>query len=198
VLTVIFSSYPDYSGNSKTLYEYMHKTYGNSISLIWVVFEKTSISLFESNKIPYVLYKHNNFEETMNQTKIIFDTHGRLLNDKKEEQIYINLWHGFGPKKMGYLLPAANFASQDKNFFEMNRRKTDYVITSSGFSTLIASSRFNFNAQRILPLGMARCDELITSNGKELLQKLTNTNLKNFKKILLYLPTFRNGIRKKK
>ena len=194
-VNLLFSSFPDYSGNPKALYEYINKNYSKSFNSFWVFYSKETISIIKSHNlnINYVLFGTDEYYSLMKKINIIFDTNGGILNDKNENQIYINLWHGSSPKKKGYLLNKENFAPQDEDYYKNMHIKTDYVIVPSEFSRLVFSSAFDINIQRVIALGYCRDDYLYTSNGKKLLKKLTNIDIDKFDKILCYLPTFRTG-----
>ena len=66
--------------------------------------------------------------------------------EKKQNQIYINHWHGFWSKKIGYLLYAPNLAPQDIEYFYKSQNKTDFIIVPSEFAQLTFSSIFINNS----------------------------------------------------
>ena len=192
-VNILFSSFPDYSGNPKALYEYILNTYPDKFNMYWVIYEEESKSNLENKNVNYVLFKSEKYQDIMEKTNIIFDTNGFLLSEKKEGQLYINMWHGSSPKKKGYLLPAENFAEQDEEYYKQARQKIDFLLVPSEFSKLIFASVFNINPQRVLPLGYPRDEYLIKSDGIGNLKKITEVEIEKFNKIIFYLPTFRNG-----
>lgn len=192
-INILFSSYPDFSGNPKSLYEYIKNNYPNKFNLFWVIYSDEFKEILSNLNINFVFFKSQEYEKLICNIDLIFDTNGFLLSEKKENQIYVNLWHGSSPKKKGYLLPKENFAEQDYEYYKLAQRKTDFLIVPSEFSKLIFSSVFNINAQKVLPLGYPRDEYLINSNGLANLQKFTDLDLKKFNKIIFYLPTFRSG-----
>lgn len=192
-VNILFSSFPDFSGNPKALYEYILNTYPDKFNLYWVIYDEKSKSNLENKNINSVIFKSDRYKEIISKINIIFDTNGELLPEKREGQLYINMWHGSSPKKKGYLLPVENFAEQDEEYYKQARRKIDFLLVPSEFSKLIFSSVFNMNPQRVLPLGYPRDEYLLKADGNANLQKLTEIALKKFNKIIFYLPTFRNG-----
>lgn len=192
-VNILFSSFPDFSGNPKALYEYILNTYPDKFNLYWVIYHEESTDILKKLNINFVLYKSEEFYELNNKINIIFDTNGELYPSKSKEQIYVNMWHGSSPKKKGYLLPPQNFAQQDTEYYKMARRKTDFLLVPSEFSKLIFSSVFNINSQRVIPLGYPRDEYLLKSDGLSNLHQFTKLDLKKFNKIIFYLPTFRNG-----
>ena len=196
-VNILFSSFPDFSGNPKALYEYILKTYPDKFNLYWVIYDEKSKNNLENKNINFVMFKSETYKETISKIDIIFDTNGELLPDKLEGQLYINMWHGSSPKKKGYLLPVENFAEQDEEYYKQARQKTDFLLVPSEFSKLIFSSVFNMNPQRVLPLGYPRDEYLLNTDGNTNLQKLAEIDLKKFSKIIFYLPTFRKGCNRK-
>lgn len=193
-IIILFSSFPDFSGNAKALYEYMAKFYKNKMKLLWVIYDKESILSLKKYDIKFVLYGTQQFYELIKMAKVIFDTHNLLLNDKINGQFYINLLHGVGPKKKGYLLKNHQLALQDRKYNYLSSTKVDYIIVPSEICRIIYNAVFNYDIDRILPLGMPRCDYLFSANGKRNLQILLRVDVFKFEKILIYLPTFRQGI----
>ena len=41
-INILFSSFPDFSGNPKALYEYIAKNYSEKFELIWVIYNEDS------------------------------------------------------------------------------------------------------------------------------------------------------------
>lgn len=191
---ILFSSFPDFSGNAKALYEYMIKSYKNKMRLSWVIYDKKSIPFLKELDIDFVLYGTKSFYKLIEITNMIFDTHNLLLNDKKEGQFYVNIIHGSGPKKTGYLLNDHQLAVQDKKYNYLTSTRVDYTVVPSEICRIIYSASFNYDITRILPLGMSRCDYLFSTDGKNNLKTILNCDVLKFKKIIMYLPTFRKGI----
>ena len=121
-VNILFSSFPDFSGNPKALYEYILNTYPDKFNLYWVIYDEKSKSNFEDKNINFVMFKSDMYKEIISKINIIFDTNGELLPEKREGQLYINMWHGSSPKKKGYLLPVENFAEQDEEYYKQVRR----------------------------------------------------------------------------
>ena len=195
-VSILFSSFPDYSGNPKALFEYIDKNYKKDFNNYWVFYSENTVEILKGHdlSINYVLFGTDQYYDLMKKINIIFDTNGGMLNDKTDSQIYVNLWHGASPKKKGYLLNKENFAPQDEEYYKKMHIKADYVFVPSEFSRLVFSSAFDINIQRINSFGYCRDEYLLSSNGKEILKKITNIDIDKFDKILCYLPTFRTGL----
>lgn len=192
-INVLFESSPDYSNNAKALFEYMNDHYKDKINLYWV-FNDNEIYLKYKDKLNCVLYNSKDFKKLFPKINIIFTTHGQLIEEKLSNQIYVNLWHGIGMKKLGHFLSRNNFAPQDQKFYDDLQSKMDYIIVPSKFWQMLFSVMFNFDYNRILPIGYPKLDPIVKANGKENLKKVLNTNISKYKKIIYYMPTFRNGL----
>lgn len=190
---IIFASHPDYSGSTKALYEYMKK-HSKNMSLTWVIYDSTNSDLLKNNNIDHVLYGSNEFNEVFDKTDIVFFDHDELITNKKENQIYIYLGHGFSCKKFGYFLDGKNLAEGDKKYLELMKGNTDYMICASELWKMIYKIAFDFDYDRILPLGFPRTDYIYSKKSREKLELILNMNTKEFSKIIMYLPTFRSGL----
>lgn len=191
-LNILFQSSPNYSGNSKIMYDYIKEKYKNKVNLYWAIGSRIDYDRLK-DKLNCVMYGSTEMIDLMDTIDVIFTTHGQLREYKKEGQIYINLWHGIGMKKLGYMLQQKNLAPQDQRYLEQLQMKTDYIIVPSKFWQLIFCAIFSVNYNQILPIGCPKLDPLVKTNGKDNLEKILNMNLSHYKKIIYYMPTFRKG-----
>lgn len=193
---ILFYSSPNYSGHAKALYNYINNNYKNKFNLYWVI-DKDDDYLRLKNELNCLKYNSSTFNKEFKKMNVIFTTHGQLINETSDKQIYVNLWHGIGPKKTGYLLEEKNLAPQDKDFLFNLRRTTDYIICPSYFWQMVYSEKFKTSANRILPIGYPKLDEIVYSNGTENLNKILNIDVKKYNKIIFYTPTFKKGLGRK-
>lgn len=190
---VLFQSYPNFSNNAKVLYEYMNKHYKNKMNLYWVIDNTEDYNRLK-DRLNCVLNDSEELAELMPKIDIIFTTHGQLTERKLPNQIYINLWHGLGMKKLGYMLETSKLAPQDVDYFNRLRRTVDYMIVPSEFWRPIFASKFRIAYDRVLPIGYPKLDMITSPNTRKKLEKILKINLDNYKKKILYVPTFRKGI----
>ena len=196
-LNITFCSFPDFSGNAKALYEYMIKRYKDNMNYIWIVNNESTVKVLNEKGIKSILIGTKGIEEYIPKTDVFFTTHANLTGDKQNAKnaIYIELWHGVGPKPVGYL--AKNMTKSDRNWYNTLPEEIDYIIVSSSMYKTIYSSMFNINPERILPLGLPLLDEIKYSNGKFNLSKLIKREIKSYNKIIYYMPTFKLGCGRK-
>lgn len=189
---VMFQSKPNYSSNAKALYEYMESRYQGKMNFYWVI-DNTKDYERLKDKLNCVLNDSYEFSQIIDDIDIIFTTHGQLKEHKKNNQLYINLWHGLGMKKLGHFLSKDNFAPQDQEFYDILQSKTDYIIVPSRFWQMLFSVMFNFDYNRILPIGCPKLEPIVKADGRKNLENVLGIDINSYQKIIYYMPTFRNG-----
>lgn len=196
-LNITFCSFPDYAGNAKALYEYMIKRYKDNMNYTWIVYNELTVKILKEKGINAILIGTDEFRKYIPKTNVFFTTHANLAGDKikAKNSVYIELWHGIGPKPVGFL--TENLSAKDMRWYNFLKETIDYVIVPSELWRSLMSAMFNINVQRILPLGLPLLDEIKNSNGKENLSKLLNTDVNKYNKIIMYMPTFKNGCGRK-
>ena len=189
---ILFASHPDYSGNSKALYEYMKKKCPE-FNLFWVAYDDKKYITMKENNILCYKYGSEEFNDVFKNVDLVFFTHDELLDMKQENQKFVYLGHGNSGKKTGYFLNKKQMAIQDKNFLMLMKENIDFIISPSELWNVLYHVTHDFDMNRILSLGTPRTDFIYTENGKENLKKC-GIDVSKYKKVLMYLPTFRNGL----
>lgn len=192
-LNIVFCSFPDFCGNSKVLFEYINKNYKNKFNLIWAVHSTESFEKLNTSGINSIVIGTDEFYNEIKKTDVFFTTHANLTGDKQKapNAIYVELWHGIGPKPVGYL--ANKMLESDKEWYHEISLDIDYLIVPSEFWKIVFAAQFNINAKKIKSLGLPILDEIVNAKGKENLNKILNINVEQYNKIIMYLPTFRKG-----
>lgn len=194
-LNIMFCSFPDYSSNAKPLYQYMYKRYKNKMNFYWVVRTDEMYQILKEAKINVCKLKSDEYYEWIKSSDVLFDTHGDFAGDKPKGTLYIELWHGIGPKAIGYI--SNNLSIDDYNWCQKLKRKVDYFIVPSDFWRTIFSARFNINYNRTISLGYPKLDFFKDENCINKLEKVIEYPVKKYNKIIYYMPTFRNGCNRK-
>jgi len=115
---------------------------------------------------------------------------------KKPQQVYINTWHGsLGIKKIDAdanpnFWKNANWGGFEKNDCEA----VDYLISNSTFEDKVYKSAF-WNKGNIVRLGHARNDVFFRNNDTTILKVKQFYNIALDKKIMLYVPSYRDDKR---
>lgn len=190
-LNIAFCSFPDYSSNAKALYEYMLKRYNDNMNFIWVVNSGEMLNKLRESKIETYKLGTEEYYEKMQEIDVFFSTHANITGEKNPHSLYIELWHGIGPKNSGFL--SDNISKEDSIWYNDIRKKIDYMIVPSNFWRPIFSTIFNMQYNRVLPLGYPKFDYFLNSDAKSNLKKILKLDVDKYNKIIYYMPTFRKG-----
>lgn len=191
--TVVFCSFPDYAGNSRSLYNYMQKKNNNHLNLVWVVTDDNMYNKLKNQEIKVVKEGTTQMKQIMKKADVVFTTHANLIDYKEQNSnlLYIELWHGVGPKNTGYLIN--NMSESDANWMEKFIKKVDYVVVPTDFWRIVFVSFFGLNPYRVLNLGLPLIDSILNAKGKDNLEKVLNCDISKYNKIIYYMPTVRSG-----
>lgn len=165
-LNITFCSFPDFSGNAKVLYEYMVNKYKDKMNYVWIVNTQESQNTLNSLGIKSFLKNSKAYEEYISKTDVFFTTHANLIEEKKKAKgsLYVELWHGVGPKQMGYL--DSYFRKEDEDWYKFVSPKIDYLIVPSSFWKSLFSTMFYMDARKIKDIGLPVLDEIVNAEGK--------------------------------
>lgn len=106
----------------------------------------------------------------------------RGLHFKKKSQIYLNTWHGTGPKKGGNAVKGR----KDYDFSYV-----DIVCVDGKYARDEMVNWFNARDEHLLYGGRPREDELFTFNHDDTKRVRSALKIPNDKKVILYMPTWR-------
>lgn len=197
---IVFSNYmgSGYGCNSKYVTEELLKDSGR-YHIVWVVRDAEK----NRDKFPsgaeVVEYLSEEAFQAYASAKIWVSNYHLVayLNQglqKKQEQFYIQLWHGsFGIKKIE---GDCKVLTKDKNWLYLARKNsaiTDYWISNSQFETAVFRQAF-WNVRSVLEYGHPRNDLFFRES--EGLTKMVKKNLgiSPSIKTALFVPTFRDEI----
>lgn len=192
-----FTSTPDFSGNSKALYEKIKNNNIEKFDIKWFVKDEEEKNRLRKLGIKVVSEKDEQFEEELNKIQIMFITHDQYMNKKRRNQIFISLWHGFGPKRTGLLTKGRYLYEYESVFARKYADVIDYILVQSEFAQIIFNSRYECGVDKLIKYPYPRNEYLIKSDGKRNLKEILNLDVYEFKKIIMYAPTFRKGLGRK-
>ncbi|EZX25757.1 hypothetical protein V070_00255 [Staphylococcus aureus C0673] len=196
--TIVFESFggKNYSDSPKYIYEYMQKHYPK-LNYIWV-FKNPDQNVITGNAVK-VKKGSKEYYDAYSKAKF-WVTNARLplyLN-KKDNQIYIQTWHGTPLKRLAndmkiVRMPGTTTPKYKKNFYAETSR-WDYLISPNRYSTNIFKTAFWMDENRTLEIGYPRNDILVNrSNDQKYIEKLKKElNIPKGKKIIMYAPTWRD------
>jgi Putative glycosyl/glycerophosphate transferases involved in teichoic acid biosynthesis TagF/TagB/EpsJ/RodC len=144
------------------------------------------------NTFKYVWYMHT--------SKIILVNsrlhHGILK--KRKNQIVIQMWHGAPWKKLVYDQDSINFSHQTKisylDKFSEDIKKWDYLWVPNQYAKNKLTTAFRYSGKYIESMYPAETKMLSLENNIEYINDIkTKLNLDLNKKIVVYMPTFREN-----
>lgn len=182
---VLFVSFmgKNFNDSPKVLYDYMksHPKYTN-YHCVWAFEHPEKFPEIESVKIDTPAY----FKAALKAKYWITNTNiERGLKFKKEDQIYLNTWHGIALKYIGNDCPGR----KDYNFDSLN-----YLVVSGDYDEYVFKSAFNAKKSSYLRCGMPRNEELWSVNSNVKIQMRNKLNIPDDKKVILYAPTWRESV----
>lgn len=188
---IIYKSHPDYSDNSKKLYEYI-KNQKVETKNIWFLDKETrkkNIKKIINDKNTIVIKDSSKYHSGLslralyylNKSKYIYYTQGSIISSfkPKKGQLRINLWHGCGYKNAPKSKDGKKWI--DNNYF-------DYVLVPGKVFIETKSEFFGCEKNKILDLGYPRYD-LLQENNKQTEEYVKN--ISNNNRLILWMPTFR-------
>lgn len=184
---IVFTSKPDFSDNSKYLYEYIRKNDKNSnYKYVWLVSKDWEKSKNQNHNTVYVKLDSKYHADRslralyyISKAKLLFFTHQSPMKEikKKQGQIIINLWHGCGYK-----------SSEIKDYKWIDKNPMDYALVPGKIFIETKTQFWNCQKNQILPIGYPRYNCFLENNEqtKKKIEKICNDN-----KLIIWMPTFR-------
>lgn len=203
---VVFNSFngKSYACTPKAVYEYMlaGKEYEN-YHFVWVVRDLEKYKFLADNpRTSIVLNKSKEYEKTLGRAKYwIFNYRVYDYIYPKENQVYVQCWHGTPLKRLGYDIENSNNAMNSIDEI-CHKYKTDaerfkYILSPSEFASEKFSSAWNLKKtkqeDKIIEVGYPRDDFLKNYQKEDVARIKKELNIPSDKKVLLYAPTWRDN-----
>lgn len=194
-----------YSCSPKAIYEYMltqdkYKDY----KFVWAFREPNKYKYLENNRNTKVIYnKGKAYYKVMASSK--YWIHNYRIADHiypKNDQIYVQCWHGTPLKRLGYDIEkfdnALNTIEELRFKYKVDAKKFKYFISPSAFASEKFISAWNLKAigkeNSIIEQGYPRNDRLFHYNSDDILKIKSRLGIENVnKKVILYAPTWRDN-----
>ncbi len=166
-----------YSDNSKYFFEWLLKEHPDE-ECYWITKDKRIYRNLKNKKVPVVFFYSFKSILFIAKAKYLVCTHSHTGNDVykfvKKSKVLITLWHGIPLKKMGKL--------QKKSYREILpiKNEPDVFLVTSDRDADLFSEIYNISRSKFLIGSYPRVNDLI-DRAEE-------------KRIILYAPTFRDGM----
>jgi len=182
---VCFVSFPDFSDNCMSVFDYMVSKKLMQYEIVWLVnnlyVPEDIVELQKQFKIKVIKQKSLLGILNYMTSKYIFYTHGAFNGvECLDKQIVVNLWHGMPLKNIGYL---DNATKEEVAHF------TYALATSEEFEDVIAKA-FGVDKDKVLVTGLPRNDRM--NKFRNLLYKL-GIDGEQYNKKILWMPTYRKS-----
>lgn len=173
---VIFTSTPSYSDSSRAVFENMRKVYPK-LKYIWLLEHLAEVERFENVK--YINRHTLKGLYFFFRSSYIINTHGLYMNAFSQKQVVICVWHGMPLKKIQHLFPKdlTNIANRNFSFY--------CTVATSPLMQQIVADCFACPKEKVKLTGLPRNDYLFT--------KLRFKTISEESKIIVWMPTYRNG-----
>ena len=148
------------------------------------------------SNVSFVMYESKEYLETLATAKyLINNVTFKPYFVKRDEQVYINTWHGTPLKSMGYEQVGGNLTS---NNMVRNFLLADYLISANETMTNMYLDSYKLRGLypgKIIEDGYPRNDFLFQTDKAEFLKELEaeGIHVDPNKKIILYAPTWREA-----
>ena len=202
---VIFISFHGrgYSDNPRAIYEEMQRDPRfKDYKFIWFIkkHKQKNIHIDGANikeyfSIPYFYY--------MSKAKYwVINCKMPAYICKKDNQVYLQAWHGTPLKSLGHDIIApddATFYRSGMSFEQMTEtydidvKRYNYMISPNAFCTEVFQTSFRINRERLIETGYPRNDFITNATNENILEIKKKFNLPLDKKIILYAPTWRDN-----
>lgn len=202
---IIFASFSGtaYSDNPRYLFEYLRDNDDfTDYRFVWAFRRKRVVQGAEVVKFNSLTYYY-----LLSKAKYwVFNAKMAPYYQKKEEQIYLQTWHGTPLKRLGHdlLYNGKTYYRSQLSYKQMLKGydedscQWDYLISPNSFSSRAFASAFKINQEKMLEVGYPRVDFLVNADSNKCMELKRRYGLPLDKKVVLYAPTWRDdsfGIR---
>lgn len=188
---MVFESTPDFSDNSRALWEYVDKN--TDYATFWVVKDQKMAEALKERGIDCGLEGEETSESMVEKARFLITSSFQFAYQKKSGQIHVSAWHGFPLKLIGFFDSAASDPG-DFNALKIMTTQSDLIVAPSRLSQLTLSGMFAVDPRKVKETGYPRNDIMFWSDGKKELAKITDIDVMN-SRLIFYLPTMRKGLK---
>ncbi len=203
---VLFSTFDgrNYSDSPKAIYlSMLNNPKYKDYKLVWVFREPEKYVNMLENPNTYIVKTNSlGFEEICATAKYwMFNYRVADHIFPKDDQVYVELWHGTPLKRLGYDIEisdnAMNSKEEIRDKYRVDAEKFKYILAPSDFAAEKFKSAWNleeFNkTETLLIAGYPRNDFLINFTPDDVERIKAELKLPHDKKIILYAPTWRDN-----
>ncbi|WP_294358665.1 CDP-glycerol glycerophosphotransferase family protein [uncultured Clostridium sp.] len=201
--TILFISFHGrgYSCNPKYLHKYLlsnekYKDY----KFVWAVKKGKGKEISSAKVIRYNSVKYFYYLAKSKYWIVNCKLPRHIL--KKENQVYLQTWHGTPLKRLAHDIQIGSDAKfyrtgvskkEMTDTYDIDVKRYNYLISPNKFSTEKFQSAFNIERNRIIETGYPRNDYLTNITDSEINNLKEKYKIQKDKKVILYAPTWRDN-----
>ena len=203
---ILFSTFDgrSYGDSPKAIYEYMlTQEKFEDYTFVWAFRNPKQFTFVLDNPNTYIVTVNTKDYEIAAATAEYWVYNYRMSDHiyPKDDQVYIQLWHGTPLKRLGYDINisdnAMNSKSEIREKYKVDASKFKYILAPSHFAAEKFISAWNLEAigrtDTVLELGYPRNDFLANYTQKDIEDIVSELQLPRDKKYILYAPTWRDN-----
>ena len=200
---ILFCAYSgrQYACSPRAIYEMLREDETNGYRFVWAFQHPEHFpEVGEDKRTKLVSYGSEEFKKELASCKYwVFNTRVPSGIVKKEDQVYIQTWHGTPLKKLGYDLKQYISGADDKKSLQYSYRtdakRYDFLLSPSPYYSEKMASAFHLKALNkekcILELGYPRNDSLYLASAEKVEEIRKRLGIAPWEKAILYAPTWR-------
>ncbi len=203
---ILFCAYSgrQYACSPKALYLYLKgREEGFKYQFVWALRDPEQFPELAAEKDTTVVrYGSEEFyEEAARCGYWVFNTRVPTCMQKKEDQVYVQTWHGTPFKKLGFDVEHYISGADDKKSlrrsYATDAVKYDYLLSPSLYYSEKMSSAFHLKELGkegcLLEEGYPRNDRLYTASEEDIAKIRESLGISPGEKVVLYAPTWREN-----
>ncbi|WP_458453942.1 bifunctional glycosyltransferase/CDP-glycerol:glycerophosphate glycerophosphotransferase [Methanobrevibacter sp.] len=179
-----------YSDSPKYLYEFLYENFPDDFEFVWVL-NKGNVKI-PGNPVTVKRFSLDYYKHLAQSKYLVFNTRQPKRLNKREEQVYIETWHGTPLKRLGFDQGNLYLDNPDsKKSYRNDSKKWDYMVSPNEYTSSIYRSAFAYEGD-IIESGYPRNDILYNASAQDIVNIKKRLKLPLDKKIILYAPTWRD------
>lgn len=202
---VVFLSFHGrgYSDNPRAIYEYMRlderfKDY----KFIWFISnaDKKNIEIEGAMVVEYMSIKY--FYYLAKAKYWVFNCKMQEFIKKKDNQIYLQTWHGTPLKRLGHDISvdeSTTFSRSGMTYeqmchsYDVDVSRYTYMISPNRFCSEVFPSAFGVEKEKLIETGYPRNDFITNALSEDVMRIKERLHIPLDKKVILYAPTWRDN-----
>ena len=203
--TILFIAFHGrgYSDNPKAIHQYMiQDDRFKDYTFVWAIknHKKKNLDIPHAKIIEYFSFSYFYYLAHAKIWVVNCKLPGYVL--KKENQIYLQTWHGTPLKKLAHDIDVPEgttfYRSQMDaqsmfKTYDVDVARYNYMISPNAFCTKVFPSAFAINPERLIETGYPRNDILSKVDENRVINKKKELHIPLDKKVILYAPTWRDN-----